>query len=83
MQIFNPLKDFLGTMAEIKEWKKATELKAEMEKLYDENPILTKAQKDAIWKIREEYAKKAKKLMIKYLKLEVGCLKNQKLKLQK
>ena len=83
MEIFNPLKDFLGTTAKMKRWKKAGELKEEIKKLYDENPILTKAQKNAIWKIREEYAKKARELMIKYLKLEVDCLKNQKLKLQK
>ena len=83
MEIFNPLKDFLGTTAKMKRWKKAGELKEEIKKLYDENPILTKAQKNAIWKIREEYAEKARELMIKYLKLEVDCLKNQKLKLQK
>ena len=83
MQIFNPLKDFLGKTAKIKRWQKANEIKEEMEKLYKENPILTKVQQDAIWKIREEYAEKARELMIKYLKLEVDCLKNQKLKLQK
>jgi len=83
MKIFNPLKDFLSTTAKIKRWQKANEIKEEMEKLYKENPILTKAQQEAIWKIREEYAEKARELMIKYLKLEVDCLKNQKLKLQK
>jgi len=83
MQIFNPLKDFLGTTAKMKRWKKAGEFKEEIKKLYDENPILTKAQQEAIWKIREEYAEKARELMIKYLKLEVDCLKNKKLKLQK
>ena len=83
MRIFNPLKDFLSTTAKMKRWQKAEELKKEIKKLYEENPVLTKAQKEAIWKIREEYAEKARELMIKYLKLEVDCLKNQKLKLQK
>ena len=83
MRIFNPLKDFLSTTAKMKRWQKAEELKKEIKKLYEENLVLTKAQKEAIWKIREEYAEKARELMIKYLKLEVGCLKNQKLKLQK
>ena len=82
-KIFNPLKDFLGTTAKMKRWKKAEEFKEEIEKLYKENSVLTKAQKNAIWKIREEYAEKARELMIKYLKLEVDCLKNKKLKLQK
>ena len=83
MKIFDPLKNFLSTTAKIKRWQKAGKLKKEIEKLYKENPVLTKAQKSAIWKIREEYAEKARELMIKYLKLEVDCLKNQKLKLQK
>jgi len=83
MRIFTPLKDFLSTTAKMKRWQKAEELKKETEKLYNENPILTKAQKEDIWKIRGEYAEKARELMIKYLKLEVDCLKNQKLKLQK
>ena len=42
MKIFNPLKDFLSTTAKIKRWQKANEIKEEMEKLYKENPILTK-----------------------------------------
>jgi len=83
MEIFNPLKNFLSTTEKIKRWQKAGELKLEIEKLYKENSVLTKAQKEAIRKIREEYAEKTRELMIKYLKLEVDCLKNQKLKLQK
>ena len=46
MKIFNPLKDFLSTTAKIKRWQKANEIKEEMERLYKENSILTKAQQE-------------------------------------